>query len=155
MRFLVLCAFTFCLICQNASGQSYALRVHLKTGETVSIPIDDIRHVVFSQTTGVREGPTAEQAPLAFRLLQNYPNPFNPSTTLVYETATTSDVSVRIFDLKGALIRDLLHEVQGAGRYLVSWDGTDNTRAHVSSGAYFCVVQSGGQVLSRRLLLLK
>jgi hypothetical protein len=57
-------------------------------------------------------------APLAFRLLGNYPNPFNPSTTIRYETANTADVSVRIFDLRGALI------IEGnCGHNMVFWKG--------------------------------
>jgi hypothetical protein len=138
-----------------ALGQSYNMKVHLKTGATVTIPIDSIGRVVFSQTTGVQDPAASHYAPTTFRLLQNYPNPFNPSTTIVYEIARTSDVNVRIFDMKGSLIRDLVHEAQVAGQHRVSWDGTDNSRVHVSSGVYFSVVQCGEQVLSRRLILIK
>jgi hypothetical protein len=136
-------------------GQSYDMRIHLKGGEMVTISIDEIQRVVFSLSTGVQDARVTEQAPTSFKLLPNYPNPFNPSTTIVYEIAVMSDVTVRIFDLKGSLIKELLHEAQTQGRHQVSWDGTDNTRAQVSSGVYFSVVRCGEQVLSRRLILIK
>jgi hypothetical protein len=147
-----------CLVClmgHNAYGQSYAMSVHLRTGQTVTIPLDQIRKMVFTEPNRVPEPAAVADGQPAFRVLQNYPNPFNPSTTIVYDIARTSEVSVRIFDLRGALIRDLLHERQGAGRHQVSWDGADNTFARVSSGVYFSVVQSGDQLLSRRLILVK
>jgi flagellar hook assembly protein FlgD len=96
-----------------------------------------------------------DYTPTAFRVLQNYPNPFNPSTTIVYETTGTSEVTVRVYDVTGSLIRDLVRESQQGGRHLVSWDGTDNTRAHVSSGVYISVVQCAGQVMSRKMILMK
>jgi hypothetical protein len=138
-----------------ALGQSYDMKVHLRSGETVTIPIDEIQRIMFSQTAGVQDPAAPEHTPTAFRLLQNYPNPFNPSTTIVYEIAWRSEVSVRIFDLKGAAIRDLADGAQAAGQHRVTWDGSDNTGAHVSSGVYFSVVQCGEQVLSRRLILIK
>ncbi len=138
-----------------ALGQSFTMKVHLKAGQTVTVPIDSVRRMVFSQATAVSEPWSSASAPVAFRLLQNYPNPFNPSTTIVYETAGTADVQVRIFDTRGALIKDLLHEGQQAGLHQVVWDGMDNGGSHVASGVYISVVRCAGQVLSRKMILMK
>jgi hypothetical protein len=144
------------LLCASAFGQSYVMKIHLSTGTTVAIPNSDIQRIEFKQSSAGVEGPAGSgAAPLAFRLLGNYPNPFNPSTTIQYETATTADVSVRIFDLRGALIRELVHSSQPAGVHQVAWDGTDGKSGRVSSGVYFSVVNCGGMVLSRRLILIK
>ena len=144
-----------CLMAPGASAQSYNMNVRLRTGTTVMIPVDEIRRIVYTKTTGVRSHEASQTDPAAFRMLQNYPNPFNPATTIVYEIPEASDVNVRIFNLQGALIRELSNGPLGAGRHHVVWDGTDERRAQVSSGAYFSVVQCGEQVLSRRLILLK
>jgi hypothetical protein len=155
MRSNVMCACALLLAVSGAFGQSYDLKIHLKTGQTASVPIDSIRWMAFSLTTGIQDAGTSNYAPTAFRLLQNFPNPFNPSTTIVYETASTADVRLRIYDTRGALIRDLVHESQTAGTHQVVWDGTDEGRAHVASGVYISVVQCGGQVLSRKMILMK
>jgi flagellar hook assembly protein FlgD len=88
-------------------------------------------------------------------LLQNYPNPSRPFTTIEYEIPAEAEVSVRIFDIQGALVKELLHEIQAAGRHRVTWDGTAASRGAVPSGMYLYTVECGGQALSRRLLLIK
>jgi hypothetical protein len=143
------------MLCPPVYGQSYSMKIHLKSGQTVVVPIDSVRRIVFAQTTAVSDPADATVAPTAFRLLQNYPNPFNPATTIVYETTGASDVRVRIYDTRGALIRDLLHESQPAGLHQVVWDGTDNGQTLVASGVYISVAQCDGQVLSRKMILMK
>jgi hypothetical protein len=155
MRSLVLYVSIVLFTGACAYAQSYAMKIHLKAGQTVTVPIDSVRRMVFVAETGFQETGSPAYTPTAFRLLQNYPNPFNPSTTIMYEIVTTSDVRVRIFDSRGALIRDLLHESQSAGLHQVVWDGSDNGQVHVSSGVYIAVVQCGGQVLSRTMILMK
>jgi hypothetical protein len=155
MRSLLLYATILLLMSSGAYAQSYTMKIHLKAGQTVTVPIDSVKRMVFSQATGFQESGTPEYAPTAFRLLRNYPNPFNPSTTIMYEIVGTSEIRIRIFDTRGALIRDLLNESQPAGLHQVVWDGTDNGQVHVSSGMYISVVQCGGQVLSRKMILMK
>lgn len=155
MRSHVMCACALLLTVSTAFGQSYNLRVHLKSGSTITVPADSISRMAFSLATGIQDASTSGYAPTAFRLLQNYPNPFNPSTTIAYETISTSDVRLRIYDTRGALIRDLVHDAQSAGLHQVIWDGTDDGGAHVASGVYISVVQCGGQMLSRKMILMK
>lgn len=155
MRSLLLCAVAVVLIASGANGQSYTMKIHLRSGQSVTVPIDSVKRMSFAQVTGFNDAVGTTYAPTAFRLLQNFPNPFNPSTTIVYETAGTSNVRVRIFDTRGALIRDLLDTQQAAGLHQVVWDGTDNSHGHVASGVYISVVQCGGQALSRTMILMK
>ena len=139
-----------------AFGQSYDMRVHLSSGETVIIPLDDIQRVEFANIPAGVESPEDPGDGLGvFRLLQNYPNPFNPRTTIEYEIPDVADVTVRIYDLRGALVRELLHETQLAGPHRVTWNGTDGGLAPVASGVYFCVVGCGGRSLSQKLILVK
>lgn len=80
------------------------------------------------------------QEPLV--LLQNYPNPFNPETWMPYRLAQDADVKLRIFDIRGRLIRTMTIGFQQAGLYITKtkaayWDGIDNFGMKVASGIYF------------------
>ena len=59
----------------------------------------------------------AWQAPEQTSLLANYPNPFNPETWIPYQLAQPSDVTVRIYDMQGHLVRELALGHQRAGVY--------------------------------------
>jgi hypothetical protein len=143
------------LLGSSGYGQSYDLTIHLRNGETVTIPHDDIRRIEFALQTGVPDPDDQGLAPRVLVLRQNYPNPFNPSTTIEYEIPEAADVAVRIYDLHGALIKELLHETQAAGPHRVVWDGTDSSQARVASGAYVYEVECGEQALSHHLILVK
>lgn len=141
------------LLASGALAQSYEMTIHLRSGETVAVPTDTILRLVFDLgQTGIE---TPGETPAAFRLLNNYPNPFNPSTTIVYEIPTAAAVSVRIFDLQGALVTELLGEMQSAGRHEVTWTGLGAGGERMSSGAYICAVEYDGSILSQRLMLVK
>ena len=47
--------------------------------------------------------------PLAVHLAPNAPNPFNPRTTIRFETPSADDVSLRVYDVSGRLVRTLVH----------------------------------------------
>jgi hypothetical protein len=143
------------LLSSSAFGQSCNMKVHLSTGETVTISSDDIRRIEFANVTlGV--GPT-NPGPSAgvIQLLGSFPNPFKPATTIAYQLAARSDVRIRVFDLKGALVKELLNENVAAGQHQVTWDGTDKDRTRVSSGVYFYRVECGTKAVSGRLVLVK
>ena len=93
-------------------------------------------------------------------LLQNFPNPFNPETWMPYRLATNAPVTLRIYDVRGQLIRELNLGVQQAGSYLTRqtaayWDGKDQIGEGVSSGIYFYTLHAGAYQNTRRMLILK
>jgi len=96
-----------------------------------------------------------ETTPTEFALLQNFPNPFNPETTLKYNLAEGANVSLRIYNIVGQVVRTLVSERQAAGRYQVKWNGTDDRGAAVSSGIYFYELVAGKFRDANRLMLLK
>jgi hypothetical protein len=140
------------LLSSTAMGESFDMTIHLKGGGTVTIPDGDIRRIVFVTPAGVQD---PGESPLVFQLLQSSPNPFGPSTTIAYEIADAADVEVRIYDVRGALIRELVRETQSAGRHQVVWDGTDDDHARVSSGVYFYAVDCDERTLTQKLILVK
>ncbi|MDY0110976.1 MAG: S8 family serine peptidase [Candidatus Krumholzibacteria bacterium] len=90
------------------------------------------------------------------RLLPNAPNPFNPRTTLAYELAATSSISLRIFDAAGRFVRMLVDEsAQAPGFYSVTWDGRDQQGRDVAGGVYFSLLRSGGTSAVGRLVLVR
>lgn len=97
---------------------------------------------------GVKDG-AAKQA-FTFNLHQNYPNPFNPSTDIVYEMPDDAFISVRIYNLAGQEISTLVEGHQKAGLHRIQW-----TAGNVTSGIYFCRLQSGSQITTRRMVLAK
>jgi hypothetical protein len=156
MRSRILCVGLLLLISSGALAQSYDMTIHLASGETVTIPHDDIQRIVFALAqTGVGDPTDPQQTPCVFQLLQNHPNPFNPSTIIEYAIPARQEVAIRVFDLKGALVRELLHGVQDAGRHQMAWDGRNDNCAPVSSGVYLCAVSCGGRILSQSLTLVK
>jgi len=87
--------------------------------------------------------------------LRAAPNPFNPSTTIHYGVPADGRVTIRIYDVRGALVRTVLSAVRKRGVYTEPWDGTDDARHSVGSGVYFCRIQAGGASETAKLVLLK
>lgn len=73
----------------------------------------------------------SEIIPGEFALYQNYPNPFNPSTTIRYGLPSPSRVSLKIYNILGQQIAEIIQKEQSEGSYEVLWI------ADVASGLYF------------------
>jgi hypothetical protein len=88
-------------------------------------------------------------------LSQNVPNPFNPSTTIAFGLSEASDVTLRIYDASGRLVRTLADRLYERRQHEEVWDGVDNTGRRVASGVYFYVLNAGDKTFTRKMLLLK
>ena len=94
--------------------------------------------------------------PSATRLVSAWPNPFNPSTTIEFETAARSKVDLAIYDVSGRLVKRLIEgERVEPGRHRTSWDGTSEAGGRVSSGVYFCVLETPGGGTASKLVLIR
>jgi hypothetical protein len=95
--------------------------------------------------------------PKAFALGQNYPNPFNPSTTIAYDIPEGDNVQVqlKVYNMRGQLVRTLVNESKSEGSYQVQWDGTDNYGRRVSSSVYFYRIKAGEFSKTRKMVILK
>ncbi len=103
-------------------------------------------------------GGTAVEEPAlpATYLAANHPNPFNPTTKIVFGLAAPADVTLRIYDAAGRLVRTLLAgEARGAGRHEAVWNGRDDAGARAGSGVYFYRLEADGFVETRKMTLLK
>jgi ELWxxDGT repeat protein len=88
-------------------------------------------------------------------LHQNVPNPFNPSTIIRYELAVPGRVSLRIYDVHGALVRVLEDRGRTPGRYEVGWDGRDERGERVATGVYFYRLMVPDFEQTKKLVLIK
>ncbi|MFQ5650418.1 MAG: FlgD immunoglobulin-like domain containing protein [bacterium] len=109
--------------------------------------------------TAVEESGFASGAPEHVTLLQNYPNPFNPETAIWYTLppphAGIPFVQLKIYNLRGQVVRTLVSEFQRAGDHSVVWDGRDDRGQAVASGVYLYRLKSGQQIRTRRMVLLR
>jgi predicted GH43/DUF377 family glycosyl hydrolase len=86
--------------------------------------------------------------------LGNEPNPFNPTTVLVYSLPEPSEVRVRIYDARGARVRDLFAGSVGAGDHRLIWDGRDAGGRRLPSGVYFFSLEVNGGAAGRHKMTL-
>ncbi len=89
------------------------------------------------------------------RLYTNYPNPFNPTTSISYSLKEEARVSLKIYNVKGELIKTIVDGKQNRGLHNVSWDGKDNQNKAVSSGIYFYQINTPNFKQQKKMLLLK
>jgi hypothetical protein len=79
-----------------------------------------------------------------------YPNPFKGTKMLQYALPISGRVSLKVFDLSGGEVADLVSGEQQAGFHKAVWNA-----ANSSAGVYFVRLSAGGAIHSRRMLLLK
>ena len=86
----------------------------------------------------------------SYNLSNNYPNPFNPSTKLIYTIPERSNVSLKVFDLLGNEVAELVNNEIAAGTYHITFNATD-----LSSGVYFYQLRAGDFVQTKKMILLR
>ncbi|MCJ7554395.1 MAG: T9SS type A sorting domain-containing protein [Ignavibacteriaceae bacterium] len=86
----------------------------------------------------------------SYKLFNNYPNPFNPTTNIKYQIAEFSHVSIKIYDLLGREVANLVNEQQAAGSYNVKFNGMD-----LASGIYFYQIKAGSFIDTQKMVLLR
>jgi hypothetical protein len=94
-------------------------------------------------------------APSNLALYQNHPNPFNPSTRIPYSLRHAGHVLLRVYDVSGRLVRALVDDWKGSGPGVAEWDGRNDAGAHVGSGVYFYRLRTTGNVVTRKMVLLR
>ena len=120
------------------------------------VSVSNIRDAYLSVTLRV-----GDVHPNKTGLAQNFPNPFNPETWLPFQLAESANVTFRIYDRSGRLVRTFPLGFRSAGFYTtrsaaVYWDGRSNTGEKVASGLYFYTMQTNKSfTATRRMLIVK
>ena len=90
-----------------------------------------------------------------FYLDQNYPNPFADETTISFGIMKRCQVSLKIYDVSGELVKVLADGLYGPAYFRYSWDGTDESGRLLGSGVYFCRMKAGKYSLTRKVSLIR
>jgi hypothetical protein len=88
-------------------------------------------------TLRVQEASEHEKVPETFSLGRAYPNPFNPITHFNYSLASDARVSIRVYDVLGSEVAELVDGIRPAGLYQADWTGASGDGVPVSSGVYY------------------
>ncbi|MGD9547814.1 MAG: FlgD immunoglobulin-like domain containing protein [Candidatus Krumholzibacteriia bacterium] len=87
--------------------------------------------------------------------VKSYPNPFNPVTTIEVGLPKATDCSIKIYDIRGRMVKNLYMGREEAGIAKFTWDGTDGRGQTTGSGVYFAVVKTEEKAFNQRLVLIK
>jgi len=123
----------------NQNGEAFGIFFALSDG-TVGQFLEDV--------TSVEN--ISEAVPNNFTLSQNYPNPFNPTTSINFTIPTSEFVTLKIYNILGSEIADLVSENLSAGSYSFNFDAQN-----LASGAYFYELKAGTFTQIKKMNLLK
>ena len=98
----------------------------------------------------IDEEENSTEAVASYNLSDNYPNPFNPSTKISYEIPELANVSLRVYDMSGREVAELVNQMQQPGSYDVIFNASS-----LSSGVYFYKLEAGGFVQTKKMILIK
>jgi hypothetical protein len=126
----------------NQNGAAFGLFAALPDGSVLALPA--------ATGSALENDYEAIEGKVEAGLAQNFPNPFNPITTISFSLPKESFVRMRVFNVRGAVVKDLLSETRGAGQHSVTFDGRD-----LSSGLYFYRLDAGDFSETRRMTLVK
>ncbi len=93
--------------------------------------------------------------PADFQLWPGSPNPFSTATTVRYGLGRTARVKLRLYDVRGRLIRTLVDADKPSGIHTVRWDGRNEVGLSVPNGVYLLTLQVGAQVRVSKLTVLR
>ncbi|HWA07545.1 MAG TPA: T9SS type A sorting domain-containing protein, partial [Ignavibacteria bacterium] len=98
----------------------------------------------------VGTGNNQNEIPSAFELNQNYPNPFNPETVISYSIPRAGYTELRVYDILGNEIAELVSDELNAGNYSVNFNPVN-----LAGGVYFYTLSSGDFIQTRKMVIVK
>ena len=107
----------------------------------------------FTLSSGIT--PVEPNRPMVYALAQNFPNPFNPQTEIRFELKSGGNTRMRVYDIRGRLVKDLVSGHLEAGPHSIVWMGRDNGGRQVASGVYYYKIDSGKFSETKRMTLVK
>jgi len=102
-------------------------------------------------TTNIESPGPGKSLPYKFGLYNNYPNPFNPSTNIRFTLAKSGNVSLKIYNGRGQLVKSILNNVymdRGSYKYNVNI-------SNLASNVYFYKLVQGNRQITKKMIFLK
>ncbi len=109
----------------------------------------------FVDSTALSVNEYQANLPEVASISNNYPNPFNPRTVIPYKIHSNDHVSIIIVDILGKHVRRLTNRYHTEGLYSVTWNGKDDQGNDMSSGTYFCRINTATISASQKILLIR
>ena len=91
----------------------------------------------------------------AFSLGQAYPNPATHQATIPFSLAKKGKATLKVYNVTGALVRNLVDEVLDAGRYQAVWDGRNDHGKQTACGVYLYRLEAPGRTAVRKMVVLR
>ncbi|NQT63846.1 MAG: T9SS type A sorting domain-containing protein [Candidatus Marinimicrobia bacterium] len=146
---------------QGSPGIDAAASLFIWEGDTM-VNIPDSLYNGNAPDMGAYESPYTVGAvndldvlPDKYALNQNYPNPFNPTTAFSYTLPELASIKLTVFDIRGQEVIILSESDKPPGKYEVHWNGKDHNRIQVSTGVYFCRLQTGSFNQTIKMVFLR
>lgn len=137
----------------------YYLKDEVKAGEQFSEIISKYpKHILAkyaSMTSGIKTKEqfafeTSEKVAVANYSIDNYPNPFNPMTTISYSLPEAGQVTLKVYDLLGREVVELVNSSKERGKHNVIFNASK-----FSSGFYIYTIRVNDFYASKKMLLTK
>lgn len=148
---------TFVLAYRDTEGNfdttSVRTRVRDEVESILTAEVDHFSDIVMVPSRYI-DSPTSieeeRQIPMDFALYQNYPNPFNPETTIRYDIAERTNVTLTIYNTLGQEVKTLVDETKAPGQYSAVFDA-----GSLPSGIYIASLKTSSYTATVRMVLLK
>ncbi|MCX6175099.1 MAG: S8 family peptidase [Ignavibacteriales bacterium] len=141
------------------SGGDFIIRAHdtLKVGFAIAAgaTLSELRNAIKQSRAeyiiSALEG-DHQKLPTGFELFQNYPNPFNPNTVISWQIAVGAHVTLKVYDLLGREVATLVDDYKQPGIYNSQFSIRN---FQLPSGVYFYQLSTGGNIQTKKMILLK
>lgn len=135
-------------------SNNYRLRYRVEAVDNTgwaSVPSDFVSSAAIELHTGL-EGYSikSNEPPKSYALSQNYPNPFNPVTRINYALPKDGFVTLKVYDIIGREVANIISEFKTAGNYSIDFDASK-----LSSGIYYYKLQSDLFSSVKKMVLMK
>ncbi|MBL1215431.1 MAG: T9SS type A sorting domain-containing protein [Ignavibacteriae bacterium] len=140
----------------NTTGKLIYLAFPLETtADNTAFDLVIVNALLYFDPSIVDVNDKQQVVPTAYSLSQNYPNPFNPTTKIKYQLPADvkgemSKVQIKIYDILGNMLADLVNEQKSPGTYEVEWNAVNQP-----SGIYFYKITAGSFSKTMKMILLK
>lgn len=104
--------------------------------------------------------PSTTSAPFAlgassFSIHPPRPNPTQGATSFDFSLRAAANVTIDVFDVRGARVRTLARESLSAGSHTIAWDGRDAGGRPVPAGVYFVKLREAGPSAGRKVIMVR
>jgi hypothetical protein len=126
--------------------------------DSLAVPITDnfaLRYTTIQPTPGIEEYNKLVNIPVKTMMGMVYPNPFARELRISYQLASSSRVSLAVYDVAGRAVCGLVDGVSEPGYYAINWDGRDDRGRNVPAGVYFVRFNTEDYQNVQKTVLLK